>query len=384
MKLIFASDSFKGSLSSKRTGELLRIAALSAYGDCETVIVPIADGGEGTLDAVLYTEQGRKETIMVHDPLHRMVSASYGILSDGSALIEMAAASGLTLLSEKERNPFDASTFGTGELIRDALLRGCEKITVAIGGSATNDGGMGCMRALGMRFLDENGVELNGTGADLEKVRVIDDTHLLKEAKNATVTVMSDVTNPLCGKDGATMAFGSQKGASAETLQVLEQGMRNYRDVIKMRYDIDCDSFFGAGAAGGLGAALHVFLQAEMKSGIETMLDLVQFDSLLNDSDLIVTGEGRADGQSCHGKVMQGIGLRAKRAGIPAIGLCGSIAPGAEALKQYGITGLYATKSDDMPLSEAMDHAEELYLSAAKKMFGNIRNACFSCYTMHG
>ena len=376
-KFVFASDSFKGSLSSKRTGELLRMAAESVYGECETVIVPIADGGEGTLDAILFTEQGRKETVMVHDPLNRLIPASYGILSDGSAVIEMATASGLTLLSEAERNPLSSSTFGTGELIRDALLHGCQRITIAIGGSATNDGGMGCMRALGIRFLDENGVELDGIGKDLRRVKRMDDAGLLKEVKNAQITIMTDVTNPLCGESGATMIFGPQKGASAEDLQILEEGMKNYRDAIRASFETDCDRISGAGAAGGLGAALHVFLRGQMRSGIETMLDLVQFDRLIKDADLIVTGEGRADEQSCHGKVMQGVGLRAKQAGIPATGLCGMVTPGAEALKRYGISELYATKPDHMTLSEAMEKAEELYYSAAKKMFESMKNGSF-------
>lgn len=375
MKLVFVSDSLKGSLSSKRTGELLQMAAESVYGKCETVIVPIADGGEGTLEAVLFTEQGRKETVAVHDPLNRRIRSSYGILSDGAAVIEMAAASGLTLLTESERNPLFTSTRGTGELIRDALLRGCKRITIAIGGSATNDGGMGCMRSLGIRFLDESGAELAGIGKDLGKVKSIDASGLQKEAGNAKITIMSDVTNPLCGENGATMTFGSQKGASADDLKLLEEGMQNYRDVIKANFGIDCDCVSGAGAAGGLGAALHVFLQGQLRSGIETMLDLVQFDKLIKDADLIVTGEGRADEQSCHGKVMQGVGLRAKKAGIPAVGLCGMIAPGAETLKQYGITELYATKPDSMPLAEAMEKAEELYLAAAKKMFEGMRKA---------
>ena len=231
------------------------------------------------------------------------------------------------------------------------------------------------MRSLGIRFLDESGAELAGIGKDLGKVKSIDASGLQKEAGNAKITIMSDVTNPLCGENGATMTFGSQKGASADDLKLLEKGMQNYRDVIKANFGIDCDSVSGAGAAGGLGAALHVFLQGQLRSGIETMLDLVQFDKLIKDADLIVTGEGRADEQSCHGKVMQGVGLRAKKAGIPAVGLCGMIAPGAEALKQYGITELYATKPDSMPLAEAMEKAEELYLAAAKKMFEGMRKA---------
>ncbi len=368
MKIVVASDSLKGSLSSIRAGELLKLAAGSVCGDCETVIVPIADGGEGTLEAVLYAGNGRKETVTVHDPLQREISASYGILPDGSALVEMAAASGLTLLSETEKDPLLTSSYGTGELIRDALLHGCRHITVAIGGSATNDGGMGAMRSLGIRFLDENGLELQGVGEELGRIKRIEDSGLMEEAKEARFTVMCDVTNPLCGPNGATLTFGPQKGASGEKLRILEQGMENYRDVIRSIYGLDCDQIRGAGAAGGLGAALKVFLHAEMQSGIQTMLDLAGFDEIIKDADLIVTGEGRADEQSCHGKAMQGIGLRAKSLGIPAIGLCGSVAPEAEALKESGILKLYQIKPQDMATAEAMERAEELYLSAAKRM----------------
>ena len=369
MLLVFASDSFKGSLSSKRINELLSNAAHDVLGDCDIVCIPMADGGEGTLDAIVSVTGGENVACKVHDPLGRLIKSEYVILPDGTAVVEMAKASGLTLLSESEQNPLLTGTYGTGELIRDAVSHGCTKITVTIGGSATNDGGMGCMKALGIRFLDKNGAELDGCGADLEKVSHIDTSGLMPWTADIDFSVMCDVTNPLCGENGATYTFAPQKGADTDMMKRLEAGMKNYRDVIRREFDIDPDSIPGAGAAGGLGAALMVFLNGKLKSGIDTLLDLTDFDSRIKGADLIITGEGCADAQSCHGKVMQGIGLRAHKQGIPVIGICGSIEKGASGLYDQGISFLYETKPDDMPLQEAMINAEELYLQTAKRVF---------------
>ena len=373
MKLLFASDSFKGSLSSAETIKLLGRAAEEVFGDVEYSGVAVADGGEGTVDAVVQAGGGSLVTARVCGPLMSMVDAGYGILPGGRAVIEMAAASGLTLISEEERDPLKTTSRGTGELILDALERGCRDISVAIGGSATNDGGMGCAAALGIRFLDEDGCELAGTGADLERVRSIDMSGLDKRAADAKFTVMCDVSNPLCGENGATYTFGAQKGASAEALGRLDAGMCNYRDVIKRQFGADADKIAGAGAAGGLGAALSVFLNGEMRSGIETVLDLIDFDKRLGDADLVVTGEGSTDWQSCFGKVMQGVGERAKAHGVPAVGLCGSLGRGAEDIFDHGIASLMTAVDAPTSLNEALDNAEELYYLAAIRMFRFIK-----------
>ena len=366
MKLIFASDSFKGSLSSKRTAELLTRAAWEVFG------VPIADGGEGTVDAVIEALKGEKVTVMVHDPLMNRIQACYGI-AGGRAIIEMAAASGLTLVPEDLRDPMMTTTYGTGELILDALGRGCRELYIAIGGSATNDGGMGCLRALGARFLDKDGNELSGRGKDLAEVSTIDLAHLDSQLSVASVTVLCDVKNPLCGANGATYTFAGQKGATPETMKLLENGMQNYRDVIRRQFGIDCDLIEGAGAAGGLGAALKVFLHATMQSGIETVLDLIGFDDLLDGADLVVTGEGRADSQSVCGKVMQGVALRARARGIPVYGLCGSLGDGAELLCNCGVTSLYSLVDETTSVEEAMANAEKVYYHAAVRMFSEIK-----------
>ncbi len=359
MKLLFASDSFKGSLSSEKTVALLAQAAETVFGACETSGVPVADGGEGTVDAVIQAENGRKITVPVHGPLMEEIRAEYGIFGDNKAVIEMASASGLPLVPAEKRDPRNTTTYGTGELILDALEKGYRDISIAIGGSATNDGGMGCARALGIRFLDADGRELEGFGRDLIHVDRIDVSGLDKRLADAAITVMCDVTNPLCGKDGATYTFGKQKGATPEIQKELEEGMLHYNQVILDQFGIDCNKVEGAGAAGGLGAALKVFLHGNMRSGIETVLDLIHFDERLEGVDLVVTGEGRTDWQSCFGKVMQGVGVHAKAKGIPVAGLSGSLGKNALDICEYGVSSLMTTVNAPMSLDEALDRAEE-------------------------
>ncbi|MBO4807472.1 MAG: glycerate kinase [Lachnospiraceae bacterium] len=369
MKLLFASDSFKGSLTSEQTIKLLTKAAKEVFGDCETSGVPVADGGEGTVDAIVAAEKGEMVTCSVHGPLMETMNARYGVFGGDRAVIEMSSASGLPLVPKEKRNPMNTTTYGTGELILDALDKGYRDISIAIGGSATNDGGMGCARALGVRFLDESGNELEGFGRDLLKLCSIDATNLDPRIKDCKITVMCDVTNPLCGEHGATRTFGAQKGATKEIQEQLEEGMCRYRDLIKKDFGIDCDTIKGAGAAGGLGAALCVFLGGNMKSGIDTVLDLIRFDERLEGVDIVVTGEGRTDWQSCFGKVMQGVGERAKNKGIPVLGLSGSLGKNALDICEHGITSLMTTVNSPMTLDEAMEKAETLYFEAALRMF---------------
>ena len=333
MKLLFASDSFKGTISSEQTVEFLTKAAHEVFGPCETI------------------------------------GAYYGKLSEKEAVLEMAQASGLPMVPEELRNPLNTTTYGTGELVKAALDAGFTEISIAIGGSATNDGGMGFARALGIRFLDADGNELEGKGSDLEKVVDIDVSGLDEKAKTAHFTVMCDVTNPLCGKNGATYTFGKQKGGTPEILDQLEKGMCNYRDVIIEKFGINPDETPGTGAAGGLGAALKIYLNAEMKSGIETVLDLIDFDTLLKGVDLVVTGEGRTDWQSCFGKVMQGVGDRSNKYDIPVVALCGGLGKGYDQIYEHGIDSIMTTVDRPMPLATALEKAEELYYKGAIRMF---------------
>ena len=373
MRFLFASDSFKGSLSSEKIIELLKESAENVFPGCETRGVPIADGGEGTVDAVIAVTKGEKRVIEVHGPLMENVESSYGIFHGDCAIIEMAAASGLPMVSPEKRNPLNTTTYGTGELIRDALDQGYQKISIAIGGSATNDGGMGAMRALGIRFLDAEGKELEGRGSDLAKVVDIDSTNLHSAVAEAEFTVMCDVNNPLTGPKGATYTFGKQKGGTPEILDELEMGMKNYAMVIQKKFGINVDSIAGAGAAGGLGAALCVFLNAEMKSGIETVLDLIDFDGLLEETDLVVTGEGQIDWQSAFGKVPSGIGQRCQAKGIPAVAVVGGMGSGAEKIYEFGVESIIPTINGAMEMEEALERAEELYRGATERMFRMIR-----------
>lgn len=373
MKLVFASDSFKGSLSYKTIAELLTKAAKEVLGECETICVPLADGGEGTAEALISICKGSRKYVTVHDPLGRPVRAFYGVLPDGGVICEMAQASGLTLLDEKERDPRKTDSFGSGEIVKDALKRGYRKITIAIGGSATNDGGMGFCRALGVRFLDAEGCELKGCGADLCKVSKIDTSNILPELKNAYLSVMCDVDNPLCGKNGATYTFGAQKGGTPGILDELEAGMQNYRDVIIRQFGTDPDMQKGGGAAGGLGTALKVFFGAEIKSGVDTVLDLADFEKLITGADLVVTGEGRLDWQSFHGKAVSGVAKRAKKAAVPCMVICGCVGEGYEAAGQLGISRVVTLADEEISPDEAMSNAESIYFRKALEAFEEIK-----------
>lgn len=373
MKLLFASDSFKGTLSSEQIIRLLTESANRIFPGCETAGVPIADGGEGTVDAVIAVTKGSIRTVPVHGPLMEETTASYGVFNGDSAIIEMAAASGLPMVPTEKRNPLHTTTYGTGELIKDALDAGYRKLSIAIGGSATNDGGMGAMIALGVRFLDEDGKELSGVGSDLGKVKDIDISGLHPAVAEAEITVMCDVNNPLTGPDGATYTFGKQKGGTPEILDKMEADMKQYAAVILDKLGTDVDKIPGAGAAGGLGAALCVFLKANLKSGIETVLDLIEFDNLLEGVDLVVTGEGRIDWQSAFGKVPSGIGMRCKKHGVPAVAVVGGMGDGADKIYEFGVESILPTINGAMDIEEALSRAEELYANAADRLFRLVR-----------
>jgi glycerate kinase len=373
MRFLFASDSFKGSISSRDSIGLLTRAAQDVFVECECAGVPVADGGEGTSEAVIEAVGAEKICLKVHGPYMEETDAFYCALDSKRALIEMAKASGLTLAAPEKRNPLNASTYGTGEMILDAVNKGFTDISIAIGGSATNDGGIGCMKALGVKFYDEAGNELEGKGRDLIKIKKIDTSGFSGKIKNVKFTVMCDVDNPLCGPNGATYVFGPQKGADESIVCELEKGMCNYRDVIIKQFGVDPDELPGSGAAGGLGAALIVFLNAEIRSGIEAVLDMIVFDDMLSDTDLVVTGEGNADGQSLRGKAVYGIGMRCQKYGVPAVALVGGMGLGAEKLMDYGIDSIFTTINSAMDIKTAVERAEEFYFDAAVRMFRFIK-----------
>ncbi len=368
-RFLFACDSFKGTLSSARSAELLAEEARAFFPDADVSSLEVADGGEGTVDAIVASLGGDVVEVEVADPLGRPAIATYGLLPDNRAVIEMAAASGLPMLSLAERNPLLTSTYGTGQLVADALGRGVRDISLAIGGSATNDCGMGCMRALGARFLDETGAELAGTGADLARVASIDLSGLDPRVAATTFHVMCDVDNPLVGPRGATYTFGPQKGATPQMADELEAGMRNMAQVIEKTFGVAVADAPGMGAAGGLGAAARVFLGAQVVGGVDWVLDLVGFDQALVGCDVCVTGEGHADSQSAHGKVVSGVAARCRRAGVPCVAIVGGMDAGATELLGCGVDALVPTVIDAASIEEVLACAERNFRLAAQRTF---------------
>lgn len=354
-KIVIASDSFKGSLSSAEVAACGERAVHRLFPDCKVVQLPVADGGEGTVETLTAALGGQSVTAIVHDPLGRLITARYGwIAQEQTALIEMAAASGLPLLPLEERNPWLTSTYGTGELIRNALERGCHKFLIAIGGSATNDGGMGLLQALGFRFLDAEGKELPGCGGSLQQIQQIDSSGVLVDLAQCRFTVACDVTNPFYGPTGAAYVFAPQKGADAEMVEALDQGLRHFAQLIHTTQGIAIDQLAGAGAAGGLGGGLVAFLNARLTPGIEMVLDALRFDTQITGADLIITGEGKLDAQTCMGKTPLGILRRAQQQGIPVVALGGAV-EASEALNQCGFLAVFPILPYPTSLTEAMD-----------------------------
>ena len=370
MKLVFASDSFKGTLTSARIGELLEQAAEELLPATERVTFRMADGGEGTLDAIGSARPGQSVSLYVHDALMRPTRCKI-IIEGETAFVEAASTCGLTMLDEDERNPLKTTSHGVGECIGHALYHGCKHIAIGLGGTCTNDGGMGCLRALGIRFYDENGQELMGSGADLARVSRIDESGLFPQVQGVRFTILSDVTNPLTGPLGATYVFGRQKGADDTMLGTLEAGMEHFARIITETHPNVDFTTPGYGAAGGLGMALSVFLGAQMSSGVETLLEWLRFDEVIADADLIVTGEGKLDTQSLQGKVVSGIAAHAQRAGVPLAVICGSSDLDESQASTLGLAHLMATSSLN-GTDYALRHAEEAYLDTARKLFNEV------------
>lgn len=351
-KIVIACDSFKGSLSSAEVAAAVTRGIRMAGEDCEVISLNVADGGEGTALALTGALGGSIIETEVHDPLMRPVTAGYGIAGD-MAVIEMAAASGLPLLSPSERNPMETSSCGTGELIRDALDHGCRKFLIGIGGSATNDGGTGMLEALGARLLDRDGKALHGCGASLSSIDRIDTAAMDDRLRESRFTVACDVDTPFCGPEGAAAVFAPQKGASPAQVDMLDQGMQSLQSVILAETGCDLSTTKGAGAAGGMGGALKAFFGADLKNGIEMVLDAVSFDSMIKDADLVITGEGCLDSQTPKGKVPYGVLRRARKQGIDVLALGGGVKMCPE-LEAMGFIGIAKT-STGRTLEESME-----------------------------
>lgn len=356
-KIIIACDSFKGSLGSEEVGVAASEGVRMADDSIETLVVAVADGGEGTVDALVRGLDGHYVNCTVCGPLGAPVEARYGISGDGAtAIMEMAQASGLTLIPESRRNPLYTSTFGTGQMIADALGRGCTTILMGIGGSATNDGGMGLLSALGVRFFDEDGSELKPSGESLEKIAAIDLSGMDSRARTATFRIACDVDNPLYGPDGAACVFGPQKGAGAEAVERLDRGLRNYARIVEKTTGRDVAAMPGAGAAGGLGACFAAFFRSALEPGIELMLNAIHFDEIIAGADLIITGEGRLDSQTVHGKTPYGVLCAGRRQGIPVVAIGGAVTAYAE-LAAAGFRAVFPVVPGPCTLAEAMDAA---------------------------
>lgn len=369
MKFILAPDSFKGSLSASEACWAMQKGIRKVFPNAEIISLPMADGGEGTIETILTALQGEKVELMVHDPYMRPIPGYYGIVQTHThavGIVEMAVASGLPLLKKEEYNPLKTTTYGTGELMKDALDKGCKEIVVCVGGSATNDAGMGMLRALGIRFLDKNHQEIGEGGEALANLQKIDGQTMDQRLKNVTLTVACDVDNPLYGEKGAAYTFAPQKGATQEVVEILDKNLRHLADIVQQTATLPdgMENNPGAGAAGGLGYGLMTFTNAKSCKGASFVMDILELEKHLQnslpESTLLLTGEGEIDFQTKFGKVPFAVAQLAQKYRIPVIALAGKIGKGAEALYNQGIHSMFSITNKPMSLENAMRDATDL------------------------
>lgn len=366
-RYVLVPDSFKGTLSSLEICEILQEEILRARPAAEVIAVPVADGGEGSVDAFLTALGGERISVPCHGPHMEELTAFYGLLPDGTAVIEMAAAAGLPLVGSR-LEPDTATTYGVGELMAHAADHGATRIILGLGGSATNDGGCGAAAALGVRFLDADGQTFVPTGGTLEKIARIDTADL---KKLPSITVMCDIDNPLCGPAGASAVFGPQKGADTAMVARLDAGLRHFAQIVACDLGADILDLPGAGAAGGMGGGAVAFWDACLQMGIETVLDTVDFDRIVHGARLVFTGEGRLDSQSVRGKVIAGVGRRAKAAGVPVCAVVGAVGNGADGIYDLGISAVFS-----------INHAPEPFETAKLKSRDNLRRTARNILTL--
>ncbi|WP_297115680.1 glycerate kinase [uncultured Enterobacter sp.] len=369
MKLVIAPDSWKESLSALEVATAIEDGFREIWPDAEYVKIPVADGGEGTVDAMVAATSGERVVVEVTGPLGTRISSFYGISGDKqSAFIEMAAASGLELVPASARNPLKTTSWGTGELIRHALDAGVNHIIIGIGGSATNDGGAGMVQALGATLLNEQGQPLGYGGGELATLKQIDLSGLDPRLAECRIEVACDVTNPLTGPEGATAVFGPQKGATAEMVTALDNALGHYAKIIARDLDIDVLSLAGGGAAGGMGAALYAFCGATLRQGIEIVTDALRLDEQVADADIVITGEGRIDSQTIHGKVPVGVAKVAKRYSKPVIGIAGSLTADVGVVHDHGIDAVFSVLYSICSLEDALGNAQANLRMAARNI----------------
>ena len=363
MKILIAIDSFKGSLSSKEAGEAIKSGILRIIPNAEVLISPLADGGEGTVETLVEALGGSLETVRVKGPLFQEVEAHYGILSDSQyspndgklAIMEMSQASGITLVAPEKRNPLKTGSYGVGEMILDAYHKGCRRFLMGIGGSATNDGGIGMLSALGFRFSKENGEEICPIGEGLKDLARIDATSVPKGLLHCSFQIACDVENPLYGENGASLVYGFQKGGNKELLSQMDLWMKRYSELVKEYNPAANPEAPGSGAAGGLGFAFRSFLQGELKSGVSLILEETKLSEKMQGADLVITGEGRLDEQSSMGKAPIGVAKLAKAQGIPVLAFAGAVTVGAKACNQAGIDAYFPILREITTLEDAMN-----------------------------
>lgn len=356
IKVLIAIDSFKGSISSAKGSEAISSGIKDIYPDAEIVTLPLADGGEGTVETLVQATGGKLVEKEVMGPLKEKVEAIYGILGDGkTAVIEVAAACGLPLVPFHQRDPLFTTTYGVGELILDAIEKGCREFVIGLGGSATNDAGIGMLQALGFRFYNMENQKVGVDGQALTDIWKIDLEHVHTKLKECTFKVACDVKNPLYGSEGAAYIFGPQKGATPETVEQLDKGLKHIAEIVLEELGVDINQIKGAGAAGGLGAAFSGFLNADLQSGIELILEIIEMEKRMQGADFIITGEGKLDGQTSMGKAPLGVAKLAQTYKIPVVALAGSITEETAALNELGVTSFFSIVNTPMMLDEAMD-----------------------------
>lgn len=373
MKIVIAPQGFKGSLTALQIARAIETGVKNVLPNSETVLVPAADGGDGTLQALVDSSDGTVETATVSDPLGRPIESKWGAMGDGkTAVIEMAGASGLALLALDELDPLRTTTYGTGELFCAALDAGYKRFIVGIGGSATNDGGAGLAQSLGIGLKDIQGNELPRGGAALADIDHIDMSHFDARLRSAEVTVACDVNNPLCGEDGASAVFGPQKGATPEMIKRLDTALSRFADVIETDLGVDVRDRPGAGAAGGLGAGLMAFLNAKLSAGVDIVLDSVGLDQALERADLVITGEGQIDHSTIFNKTPVGIAERAGKRNIPVIAIAGGLGIGYEETHEKGLSSVFSLVNGPMSLDEALANTENLLINVTEEIMRTI------------
>ncbi len=377
MKVVVAIDSFKGSLSSIQAGQAIQQGVLEVYPEAQVIVKPLADGGEGTVDALVEGLHGIKKVLEVCGPLKDKVLATYGVLPQRkTAVIEMAAAAGLTLVESGKRDPRYTTTYGLGELIKQAIADGCTHFIIGIGGSATNDAGIGMLQALGGEFFDEQGVELDGIGDSLHKIHSFCTEKMLPELSSCNFQIACDVNNPLYGVNGAAYIYGPQKGATPEIVKSLDAGLESFARVVKNKFaGKDFSQYAGSGAAGGLGFAFVSFLGATLKSGIQIVLEEIKLAQDLEGADFLITGEGGMDHQTAMGKAPIGVAKLGKKAGVKVLAFAGSVAPSARECNKEGLDAYFSIMSAPISLQEAMcvDYAANNLQNTVVQVFNLIR-----------